>query len=64
MVLACSHSVIANAVTDANRNKIQAEGDTLACAIFLAFERYKRSINYKDCGIEKLYLNVIGALRR
>ena len=64
MVLACSHSTIAKAVTEVSRNKIQAEGGAPACAIFLAFKRYKRNINYKGFGIEKLFLNVIGALKR
>lgn len=45
-------------------NKIQTEGGAVACMIFLAFERYKRNINYKDFGIENLFLNVIGALKR
>lgn len=62
--LACSHSAIAKAVTEVNWDRICAEGDALAWAISLAFERFQRDIYYKDCRIEKLFLNATDALKR
>lgn len=63
MALASSHSAIAKAAIEVNWKRI-CVGDALACAILLAFERFKRNINYKDCGIERLFLNATVALKR
>ena len=49
MPLACSHSAIAKADTEVNWKRICAEGDALACAISLAFEKYRGNSNHKDC---------------
>lgn len=58
------HSAIAKSDTEVNWDGIYEDGDELACAISLAFQRYKRNIHYKDCGIEKPFLNTVGALKR
>lgn len=55
IALACSHNAIATAAAEVNRSRICGEGGELACVIFLAFERFKRNIIYKDCGIELLF---------
>lgn len=64
IALACSHSTIAKAVTEVNWDRICTEKDALACAVSLAFERLKRNINCKDCGIERLFLNATVTLKR
>lgn len=54
----------AKAVTEVKWDRICGEGDALACAMSLAFERFKRNIIYKDCEMERLFLNATVALKR
>lgn len=40
------------------------EEDALVCAKSLVLERYKRNTNFKDCKIQRLFLNAIDVSKR